>query len=361
MKNKLLFLMALLLSTTQIAQADQTDVVESADVIAQTDQESQIAQSELSEDTPILNSTNAPNRNFRFFNQMVGNLLYGYMNFKFNSSSNGNYNNYEGHSNLYSVGADLLKLTPTITGGVHLFKVDTSLNTQILLAPAPISSAHQLINNNTIFAHAMKIFSQQVAVDLAGGYGENRVTTNSLLFPGLTFMSTGFANYHNANWFVSANALFNHQWGDFYVKGSVGSLYSQINTGAYLFTARSIYANAVPSFNVPFTQTIPSLATKTTYLVETAELDYVKWPKFMPFFNVSLLQVLQFSNSRPIVVGQINGTLPELNLNQNAYKFGGGFVFVHKQFRLRVEEKYYNAGSLFTSTQTLVGLEYQFS
>ena len=128
-------------------------------------------------------------------------------------------------------------------------------------------------------------------------------------------------------------------------------MYSQINAGSYPL----IFQPTLPS------QIVPALTTKATFLFENAELGYKVTTEMMPFINAGLIQVVQYSNSRPIIANPINGSLPQLNMNQNGFRLGGGVSFNHKQFTLRLEQKYYNAGGTFTSNQTFVGLEYQFS
>lgn len=338
MKNKLIALLAFFLMTGQIAQAQ--------------------------EDTSDTNSnastqTEPHNSSMGILNQMTGELLYGYMNFNFNSNTGNNFSNYEGHSNLYSVGADQLKLWPTYTGGIYYFKVNTNLNSQIILEPSPLSTASQSINNNTIFAHIMKNINSQFYVDLAGGYGFNSISLQSLVFADTKNQGLGFANYDNNNWFTSLNGLYSKTFNNWLFRAGIGGLYSQIDTGSYTFNLQSSFPDQTTQ---PFSdQTVNPLTTKTTFLFETVEVGYSINSGIMPFINGALIQVVQFSNSRPLVFAQINGTLPQLNINQNGFRVGAGVAFTYKQFKLRIEDKYYNAGDVFTSNQGLVGLEYQFS
>lgn len=336
MKIKLILLLAFLASGSQIVQAKPTSL-----------------------DKDGLDQPETSSTTINFFKQSAAELIYGYMNFHFNSASDGNYSSYIGHSNLYAAGADRFKIAPNIIAGVYYFKVDTSLNSSIFLNPSPLATAYQLVNNNTVFGHVLGNITPAFALDFAGGYGDNRISSVSTVLINTPNQGIGYSLYNNDNWFLSANAVYTQAWGHYLFRGTVGSLYSEIDTGNYILSLTNSYPTIQTVQLTP--QLVAPLTTKTTYLIETGELNYTLWPQVTPFVNAALLQVVQFSNSRPLVATQINGTLPELNINQNGFRVGGGFTFMYKQLKLRVEEKYFNAGNLFTSTQTLVGLEYQFS
>ena len=48
-------------------------------------------------------------------------------------------------------------------------------------------------------------------------------------------------------------------------------------------------------------------------------------------------------------------------MDKSGFRVGGGIALTYKNATIRIEEKYYNAGGVFQSYQTLAALEYQFS
>ncbi len=135
-------------------------------------------------------------------------------------------------------------------------------------------------------------------------------------------------------------------------RGNVGAFYSQINFGSY---------NLNPIFSgTPII--IEPLVNRATLIIESGELSYVINPEVMPFINAGLIQVPQFSNSRPLVAASlINASLPQLSLNQNGFRLGAGVNFKHKRVTWRLEEKYYNSVGTFISYQTFLGIEVDLS
>jgi opacity protein-like surface antigen len=98
------------------------------------------------------------------------------------------------------------------------------------------------------------------------------------------------------------------------------------------------------------------------YVLENLELGYRLTPVMTPFINGGLIQVAYFSNSRQIInIANLLGSVPQLEMNKNAFRLGAGISFKLKHLTLRLEQKYYNAAGTFTSNNTLVSLSYQFS
>mgnify|MGYP000600181268 CR=1 FL=1 len=290
-----------------------------------------------------------------FFQKITPEMLYGYTDFNFNSTTTGNFNRFKGHSNLYSAGADHISLGNSIMAGVYYFRIDTALASKFSFAPNPVANSDQTIKNNTIFGHVLKLFTPQIYVDVAGGYGYNQLNTYTTIEAGELNPDSLFAHARNNtdNWFVSVNGIYRKSWQKFLLRANLGVLYSQINTPHFYYM--------FPATNG--SQRVDALTNKATLLLENAELGYFVNPKLMPFVNVGLIQVAHFSNSRPIVspASIINGSLPQLNMNKDGFRLGAGVAYTYKNVSMRVEEKYYNASSTFKSYQTLVALEYQFS
>lgn len=302
----------------------------------------------------LKDQTQPSNTSQGMLKQSTPEFLYSYIDFNFDSTTDIGFNRFQGHSNLYSAGADHLVFTPSINAGIYIFRVDTELNSQFSIAPNNVTPSYQTIRNNTLFGHIRKSLNQQFSLDLAGGYGQNHVSSQSWILPNTPEQAQAFGNYHNKNWFTSFNALYKKKHNKLSLKASVGILYSQINTGSYVLLIQP----AQPLQTVP---TVPPLTNKVTYIMESAELGYNINSVFSPFINGGLIQVAHFQNSRPVFVTPVNGSLPQLNMNKNGFKLGGGLTFIHKQFTLRLEEKYYNAGNTFRSYQTVAGLEYRFA
>jgi hypothetical protein len=70
------------------------------------------------------------------------------------------------------------------------------------------------------------------------------------------------------------------------------------------------------------------------------------------------VQVLSYQNSRVLINQPINGISPQLNVDKNGFRVGAGLTYSFRQFRVRVEEQYFNAGSVYSSYQTFLGLKY---
>ena len=287
-----------------------------------------------------------------FLKKITPEMLYGYTDFRFDSTSSDNFNRYKGHSNLYSTGADHISFGQSVMAGIYYFKIDTSLNAQFLLNPGSFTQSQQTINNNTIFGHVLKIFTPEIYADVAGGYGYNKITTYTQVAPGTTTEQDTHAINNNDNWFLSLNGIYRKTWKKYVLRANLGVLYSQIDSGPYdyLFT------------NSGTLQPIQSLTNKATLLLENAELGYFINPKLMPFIGAGLIQVVQFSNSRPIIdpASDINGSLPQLNMNKNGFRLGAGVSYTYKNATVRIEEKYYNSSGTFRSYQSLAALEYSF-
>ncbi|KTC90812.1 autotransporter domain-containing protein [Fluoribacter dumoffii] len=304
----------------------------------------------LNANTLAKDDTETPPKNV-FFKNITPEFLYGYTDFKFDSTSGANFNRYNGHSNLYSAGADHIALGQTTMLGIYYFGVDTELTSQFLLNPGFVTTSDQTIHNNTIFAHVFQIFTPEIYGDLSAGYGFNKFHTTTDIASDPTPL-VAQANNNNDNWFFSMNAIYRKAWKQLQVRANVGVLYSQIDTGEYnyFFPTTDVF------------QVVEPLTNKATLILENIELGYYIKPKVMPFLSAGLIQVAQFSNSRPLLdpASVINGSLPQLNMDQSGFRVGGGIAFTYKNATVRVEEKYYNAGGVFQSYQTLAALEYQF-
>lgn len=284
------------------------------------------------------------------FNHVGLGFLASYTDFKFNSSTGSNFNRFTGHSTLYSSALGNVKITPNWIGGLALFSVVTSVRSQVSIAPGQPATAEQATHNNTIFAHVLREVKNKVFLDLSGAYGQNKVNSTSWVMPNTKFQQIGEAHNISSNWFVSAMALYSRPWNKFSFNGNVRLLYSQVNSGFYTF-------QFAPTLG---TQAVQALTNKALFLTENLEIDYALNTKMSikPFINGGLLQVLSFSNSRPLIGAGIIGPSPQLDIRTDGYRVGGGVTFEHKKLTLRLEEQYYSSGGNYKSYQTLAGLRY---
>lgn len=312
-----------------------------------------MVQAKTSDNQPTTPQNTNNNKDTKVSNDILKKItpefLYSYIDFDFDSTVGLNFNRYHGHSNLYSIGADHITPISNLTAGLYVLDIDTDVSSQFQVLPTVLIPSNQTIHNNTLFGHVRKAFTPQFDIDIAGGYGQNRISTQTLL--NTLTPDVIFSKHNSDNWLASLNALYRKQWKMVFLKAYAGILYSQINSGSYVLAFQSLQPG----------QIVSPLTTKATYIMEGAEISYRLKPTLLPFINGGLIQVADYSNSRPIFAQQINGSLPQLNMTKNGYKLGGGVTFHYKQVTLRLEEKYYSAGSLFTSYQTIAGLEYRFS
>lgn len=73
---------------------------------------------------------------------------------------------------------------------------------------------------------------------------------------------------------------------------------------------------------------------------------------------MGLMQVLSYQNSRALTNQPLNGISPQLSLDKNGVRVGAGLTYTYKQLRVRIEEQYFNAGSVYSSYQTILGIKY---
>ncbi|QRN04925.1 autotransporter outer membrane beta-barrel domain-containing protein [Legionella sp. MW5194] len=271
---------------------------------------------------------------------------YSYQDFKFDSSKLLTFNRFNGHSNLYGVGGNNFQFNQRISGGFFIYKLDTELSSQLQLLSLPLVSSTQSIRNNSIYAHVLTRLMQHFFFDLAGGYGQNSLSYNtSTRFE--FQQKNGYANAISKNWFASVSALFTHTWKEFVFNANLRALRTEVDQDPY----------AIHFAFDPATQSVPSLTNKVSYLQENAELGYKINDSVQPFVEGGLLQVLDFSNSRPALTGVILGPVPEFNLDMNGYKVGGGIAFNYKQYVFRLEQQYFQRGSVYHSNQSTLSVK----
>lgn len=271
-------------------------------------------------------------------------FMYSYLDFDFDSTTGANFNRYQGHSNIYLLGGDYLQLTKKWGAGLYISRTDTATHSQFKIDPNSINYGNQGIQNYTTTGHIRKSIDEHFDFDFSGSYGWNAVHTNSS-----QDNFTTFAKYHSNNWFVNANLFYHNSWQKLLLTAGLGFLYSRADSPVYTQYS-SLFTNG---------QAVGAVRNTVTDIIESIELGYKLTPMFTPFIGANLIQVAGYSNNAP-TVAVINGTLPQLNLDQNAYRVGGGVMIHYKRLNLRIEEKYYNAANIFSSYQTIATASYLF-
>jgi len=301
-----------------------------------------------------LAASNSVDKPSGMFNKLSLAFLYSYTDFKFHSTKGENFNNFTGHSNLYSIAAGNVQLAKDFSAGLALFKVDTNVLSNVFISPGSPANSKQTVHNNTLFGHVLKRFKEYYYLDLAGAYGQNKIASQSWILPNTPISQYGFANSRSNNWFTSLTGLYSRPWKNFLINANARLLYSQTDAGNYFFNYQSS----------PLPQPVQALTNKVWFAMENIELGYKFKPTvpLVPFVNAGLIQVLSYTNSRTLIDSTlINGTLPQLSMNKNGYRLGGGFSYSYKRLTLRIEEQFYNASGTFKSYQTVAGIRYLIS
>lgn len=276
-------------------------------------------------------------------------FIYSHVNFNFDSVVQGNINDYLGDTNIEALYAGNIQLTDDLTWGLTYFNVETNVTSNLVLRNTAEVNTKQTISNNSIYGHILSVYKEHFFFDVGAAYGHNIINTNSVI--NTTIL--GYTNTQNNNWFTQFSSVYNNKWKQLTYLFNAGILYSEVDAGSYQFFYTT--QNLAPAVVAP-------LRTRTIFVSEGLELGYEtenNGLKFTPFLNAGLVQIPVYSTTRntaPI----INGSLPQLSVNQNGYRAGTGVNLVHEKFTIRVEEAYYNAGNVFKSYQTVANLKYIF-
>ncbi len=285
------------------------------------------------------------------FSHLDLNFLASYTDFNFNSREGVNFNHFKGFSKQLSLGAGNVALSKTITAGLAILTGETKVKSTVFLDPGNLGGANQTIKNNTLFGHVLKNVYNYTFVDVAGGYGRNRITNHSAINPNTEDQQFAFANSHSTNWFGSLSGIYSRPWKNIIFTSNVRLLYSNSSSDGYNL-----------QFQAPdFISAVLPLTTKVWYSMENVEIATNLAPTnnvITPFVNAGLVQVLSFSNSRPILASSVNGISPQLNLNKGGFRLGGGFTTHIKKLSIRLEEQYYNSVNTYISYQTLLSFRY---
>lgn len=289
------------------------------------------------------NTTGNANR----FSGSLG-MLYNYRDFKFNSTKGNNFNRFAGHTNLYLGGVDNVKLPYDFFAGLFYYHVDSDIRSNVLLSPTPQTTTHLDGHNNSLFAHVFKEIKTNFLINAFGGYGHDDLHYDIYVTPFNNLPAQiANANTSSNNWFIGGNGLYVNSWHDFTYAGTIGVLYVNTDVDSYSYLFKPVLQPGL----------VAAITNKSTFTTEGIELGYKLNTALQPFINGGLLQVVQFSNSRPVVSGTVEGALPVFNLNQDGYNLGGGINITYKQVTLRLLQEYYKRGHVYHSNQSTVSLK----
>jgi len=273
------------------------------------------------------------------------NSIYSYRHFRFNSVRLPNLQRYYGYASQYTLGANQFRIKKDITGGLAFFHMDSHVNTAAIILPAPLIRTAQQIRSDFVFGHVLIPIKPKspIAIDLIGGYGQSKTNSYSIISSARQQFVHG--NSSSEDWFVSVAALYTNTWKNFIYKGAFSVLHNELDQKRFTAISNLRSITILPLTNI------------VTDLIEGVEVGYKLNDKIVPFIDGSLIQVVQFSNSRPLVTGVLIGTLPELSLDQNGYQVGGGIGFNFKPVILRVEQLYIHRGNPYRSHLSRVTLK----
>jgi len=267
---------------------------------------------------------------------------YSYRDFKFNATSLPDFVRFKGHSNLYLAGVNSIKIKDSLHVGLFINNVDSTLNISLPLG----ITINDVVHSDSLFGHVLKRIKPNLFIDWLGGLGQNAINYKILASGNPGILSGGYASSRSTNWYTSIKAIYRHPWKKFLFTGNFGALYSQVNQEQFPFL-----------LNPPQLSTnVAQLSNQSTYLLESAEVIYQFKPNVQPFLTGGLIQVLQYSNNRPIISVTTAGS-PDFNLDKSGFEVGAGFSLKYKQYVFRLEQQYYQRGSIYHSNQSMATLK----
>lgn len=277
----------------------------------------------------------------RFFKNITPKYSYSYIDLDFNSQANENYNTFHGFSNAYSVGIDNLRFNRKTSAGIYFFQIDSRTSSSVRLMPNDPSYSNSSTAINALFAHVSRKINRKLMVDFMGSLGQskNSSLSNTEKEEGL---DPGLTNKTNQTYLLGTTGTYSKRKKKLEFRMSAGALFNMVNSGVgytYHLEPRA------PQAGRP-------LVTKTGILFEGVKLSYRLDKKFIPYVSGGLVQVPYYSNSRPVInAAAILGPIPQLLMNQNAYRLAAGFTINRKSFSLKIDQRYYNSvNTLITHT-----------
>lgn len=245
-----------------------------------------------------------------------------YDEFKFSSYQGTAFNNYSGHTNYASAGADNLSFHD-FYWGINAYNITTNTNTTSKLS-TNLSQSHGSIDNNGIFIHVMKQVVYPVFVDIFASFGRDRFKQTNTVNGDTAFPLTGQASYYGNDSTVGIRTFFGQSYKKLYLQGYLSYFYSNFHQPDFtmIYPGQNIF--------------VPSLTTKIGTFLENARVYYKANEYFSPFVSGGLIQIASRTFSRPLIDNNLAaaGPLPQLLLAKNGYNYGVGIDYHYKLIRI---------------------------
>lgn len=245
-----------------------------------------------------------------------------YDEFKFSSNQGSAFNNYSGHTNYASAGADNLNFH-NFYWGINVYHIKTHINTASRFSTS-LSQSQGSINSNGVFFHVMKQVFYPVFVDLFASFGRDRFKQINTLNGDTANLLMGQTAYYGNDGTVGIRTFFGQSYKKIYLQGYLSYFYSNFRQPNYVLN--------YPGQNV----FVPSLTTKIGTFLESARLYYRANQYFSPFVSGGLIQIASRTFSRPLIDSNLAaaGPLPQLLLAKNGYNYGVGVDYHYKLIRI---------------------------
>ena len=231
--------------------------------------------------------------------------------------------------------------------GFFLYKLQQT-DSRLSLPSNPFANNEKQSPNSSLYGHLFQRLVQHLFVDLAGGYESNNNPESRFSSDSEFYKYGSNANSYSKNWFASASALFTHTWKEFAFNANLGLTHAEANQDPYnLYFAQTLSP-----------ESISASQNKVSFLHENAELSYQANPLLQPFVGGGLLQVVNPANAG--AQSPFDLALPaslDPNLDSNGYKIGGGFSMNYKQYALRLEQQYFQRGTLYRNNQSTLSFK----
>ena len=279
------------------------------------------------------------------YSQWSLHALFSYSDFKFKASNPVAINRFQGHNNLYLLGGNSAPISNSIIVGLFIYK----LNTYLSFMQPSVAETSETIRNNSLYGHVLKQIQPSIFVDLMGGYGQNSLNYTTYSIENNETQYLGNAKSHGDNWFIGLKAFYNYRWNDFGLLSSIGPLYTQVNQNAF-----NIFLLSEPE------NPISARSSKATFLLENAELTYKHYETIQPFVTGGFIQVLQSRVNHLDAAALSLAVLPNqsINLDKNGFSVGAGLSWRYRRVLLRLEQQYYQRGSIYHSNQSIASMRF---
>lgn len=257
--------------------------------------------------------------------------------FNFNSTKNGLFSKYDGHTNTETLGGNNFSFKG-FYAGFSAASIQTKIHSISQLSTSLNQNNDTNINNALLNLHVMRMLSKSFGIDLLGGYGNSTFKIDSTQsFPTTTTASiTGNGSLTGNNAYIGARLMYTRPFNDWMLRADLAYVYNNFFQSSYLI-----------NFNNGTSQPTSALTTRIGLLTENVRVYYNKKPNAQPFIAAGLIQVVNRTYSNPAITASTSASLPQLVLGRNGFLVGAGLNYAYKQLRLTPYYQYSERGSLF--------------